>query len=191
VDLWSLKSSVYERGRSLPPFRQILRAEKRNLRELTRGISPGPGPVVDIGSGLGTSLDVLPECGFLVCMDRASGMVRRIHGAPAAVVRAEALSLPLRDRSVSLVSAVGLLEYIENRDLFLSEIKRVLRDGGLFLCTLSQPGFLNALRNLLGSRIHAVRSEAWEASINSMGFRLRGKRESLIQIQYLLEVQSR
>ncbi len=121
-------------------------------------------------------------------MDRSSGMIRTLRKIPVDVVRADAQTVPFRDRAFSFVAAVGLTEYIHEKDRFVDEIRRVVRPGGLFLSTISPPGVLNSLRNLMGHRIHTIRSEAWEQLLSSKGFRVQRKSRSLIQIQFLFKL---
>lgn len=49
----------------------------------------------------------------------------------------DGVSIPLKDKSVDIVVSYETIEHIEKYDIFMKEVKRVLKDGGLFL--LSTP----------------------------------------------------
>jgi len=119
-------------------------------------------------------------------LDRSLRMLRRSQGRSRFTgVVGEACRLPLRDGAIPLVLAVGLTEYLPDKGTFLGEVKRVLRSGGYFLVTISQPGVLNFLRNLLGNRIYPVRAKQWEVIVERKGFNCLGQGKTFLQIQYL------
>ncbi len=43
--------------------------------------------------------------------------------------------IPLADESVDVVTAFQFIEHIEQRKAFMADVKRVLKPGGIFLCT--------------------------------------------------------
>ena len=62
------------------------------------------------------------------------------HERGLAAVRADARYLPLADASLSLVVAFDILEHIEEDDLAVAEIRRVLRpDGTLLIAVPADP----------------------------------------------------
>lgn len=102
--------------------RAVLRAELRRLR---------PGRALDIGAGGGGNTRVLVEEGWDATATDCSGFaveVARDRGLRA--VQADARDLPIESGSVDLVTALDVLEHIEEDYLATEQIARVLRPGG-------------------------------------------------------------
>ncbi|HEX7079122.1 MAG TPA: class I SAM-dependent methyltransferase [Candidatus Eisenbacteria bacterium] len=112
-----------------------------------RGAALRGASAIDVGAGVGrVSLRVAPRVARLVCGDLAPGMLHRLgrnakraRVAGTLPVRLRSDRLPLRDRSVSLVLCLGLLEHLplETRRASLREAARVLRSGGLLALVLN------------------------------------------------------
>lgn len=99
--------------------------------------------VLDIGSGMG---------GFLVAAERNGAIplgvepndaycrITRLRGARyglrAAVARGFGESLPVADHTCDIVLAQDILEHVRDPDQTLSEIRRVLKPGGVALATV-------------------------------------------------------
>lgn len=108
--------------------RAVLRAELRRLR---------PGRALDIGAGGGGNTRVLVEEGWEATATDSSGFaveVARDRGLRA--VQADARDLPIESGSVDLVTALDVLEHIEEDYLATEQIARVLRPGGRALITV-------------------------------------------------------
>ncbi len=121
-----------------------------------RGI-PLHGRVLDLGCGLGGYTIALQERGaWVVSLDLSPASLAAL---PAGVrpVCADAEHLPFSDASFDLVFCASLIEHVAHPVRLLSDIQRVLRDGGL--CYLSFPPFYSvrgghqfAPYHLLGER---------------------------------------
>ena len=106
--------------------------------------SDGASCVLDIGCGAGRHLVWLAEQGFEVFgVDDASRALERsrarLHaaGAVARLVRGDFVSLPFTGDSFDMVVAIHALYHGDQAALrrALSEVARVLRDGGLLVAT--------------------------------------------------------
>jgi SAM-dependent methyltransferase len=99
-------------------------------------LSP-PGPVLDLGCGLGTEVRFLAERGFdAVGVDISLAAVRGARTAgPARFVQADALDLPFTSGTFAAVLDRGCLHYIglRQRARFVAEAGRVLAPGGRLL----------------------------------------------------------
>jgi SAM-dependent methyltransferase len=188
MHLWDFKSFLYHGARRLPGIGWILDAEMRNLRRLADRVSPWPEPAADVGTGAGSTLDILPPSVRPVCMDRSVSMIRRaIRRRPMLAVAGDLRRLPFRKGRIGFLSAVGVTEYLPEPEAFLAEAAAVLRAGGTLLVTVSPGGFLTALRNGLGHRVRPVRPASWEESLRRAGFTILDREQSLFQIQYLAQ----
>jgi SAM-dependent methyltransferase len=183
VSFWRWKAPAYSLLRRLPPAKQILDAEKQNLLRLLRQFPPPAGLHLDLGSGAGDSLDILPPEQKRLAVDAEIAMLKRNTAARRVAARAEALPFP--DGSFAFISAVGLLEYIAQAEKFFSEVRRVLRRDGIFLFTSSPPNAANQLRRLWGDRLFLRSHETIETMLPENGWRLVGSDRSLLQEQWL------
>ena len=107
--------------------------ERRHLLAKTlEGVTPGRA--LDIGAAGGGNTRVLRDLGWTpVAMEYGEEGAQGAHERGLSTVRADARSLPLGDASLSLVVAFDILEHIEEDDLAVAEIKRVLRPDGTVL----------------------------------------------------------
>ncbi len=148
-----------------------------------------PMEMLDIGTGTGMVQRIVSENTCIFGIDKSLKMIEKNVGKNLFIkIVGEACHLPIKNNTFSLVSAIGLTEYISDKDLFLQEIKRVLLPEGYFLVTIAPPSPLNKIRNLLGNRIYAVKAEKWETLTGKKGFICIEQTQSLLQVQYLLRL---
>jgi SAM-dependent methyltransferase/predicted O-methyltransferase YrrM len=99
-----------------------------------------------VGSwGFGAIFPALQRCGFAIGMDisraaleasaRVSAEREWPYGRRYVYVTSRGDELRLRDASVDVFFAGESVEHVENLELFLEEVHRVLRPGGLFVLT--------------------------------------------------------
>jgi SAM-dependent methyltransferase len=90
------------------------------------------GLTLDLGSGTGRNLPLLPPGTRAIALDPHRDALararRRAPGIPAVVARAEAL--PFRDGTFDTVVSGLVLCSVDDPDVALTEIRRVLRPGG-------------------------------------------------------------
>jgi malonyl-CoA O-methyltransferase len=183
MTFWRWKAPAYSLLRRLPPSRQILAAEQKNIFQLLKQFPPPPGLHLDLGSGTGDSLHILPPEAKRIATDAEIAMLKRNPASWRVAARAEALPFP--DENFVFVSAIGLLEYIPQTEKFFGEMRRVLRPGGLFLFTSSQPNVANRLRWLWGNKLYLRAEEKIKMKLQENGWGLLGGNRSLLQEQWL------
>jgi SAM-dependent methyltransferase len=86
----------------------------------------GSEPVVDVGCGTGGDLARWRGVG----VDRSGTMLRRARARGLAVARADAAALPFATGSFGGARADRVLQHVDDPDVVLAELVRVVRPGG-------------------------------------------------------------
>jgi ubiquinone/menaquinone biosynthesis C-methylase UbiE len=124
--------------RELQSFQATLLAQ--HLRRF--GIELEGNQVLDLGSGIGGYTVEMVKLGAQVISLDLVGSAYGVGQGQASIV-ADALAIPLPNESVDLVFCASLIEHVSDPALLLSEICRVLNNGGH--CYLSFPPFYSPL----------------------------------------------
>ena len=116
---------------------QLLLRRRRDLVvDMLKGTA---GPALELGCGPGILIEALSAAGEVYLGDIAFSMVqqaKRRTGKPASTVaQFSAGAIPFRSGSLSLVTAMGLLEYVDDERACLQEIRRVLAPDGTAIIT--------------------------------------------------------
>jgi len=128
-----------------------VRAELLSRLELVR---IEPAVVLDLGAGTGQGAQLLKRRyrrATVIALDAAFGMLRQVrrHSAwlrPLHPVCADAFRLPLADASVHLIFSSLMLQWCDDLDAVLREMRRVLAPGGFAGFTTLGPDTLQELR---------------------------------------------
>jgi ubiquinone/menaquinone biosynthesis C-methylase UbiE len=183
MTFWRWKAPVYSFARRLPLGRKILTAEQDYLIKLLQQISPASGIHLDVGSGTGDNLSILPFTTQRLAVDAEFSMLA--HNPASLRVVAQAQALPFREKSFSFVSAIGLLEYVEDFEKFFIEVRRVLQLEGYFLFTSSPPNWANHLRLAWGEKLHFYTEERLGNILKANDWKILGHSRSWLQEQWL------
>jgi malonyl-CoA O-methyltransferase len=133
---------------------------RNELLERLAELKLEPAAILDLGAGTGHASRALKRRypkSLVVAADIAPGMLMRAKSQSRWLrrferVRADAYSLPFRDRSFDLVFSSLMLQWCDDLDAVFAEVARVLKPGGVLLFSTFGPGTLAELR------------EAWAAS---------------------------
>jgi ubiquinone/menaquinone biosynthesis C-methylase UbiE len=185
MTFWRWKAPAYSLvRRHLPLFRHLLEAEKNNLARLVQQLPPLPGAHLDLGSGTGDHLSILPASLKRLAIDFNFNMLKRNANAYRFVARAE--QLPFRGQSFLFVSAIGLLEYLDDSEVFFNEARRVLLPEGYFLFTSSPWNWANRMRLVWGERLYFYSEQRLRDILKAGGWRVVGHERSWLQEQWLV-----
>lgn len=129
---------------------RVLRARVQAVADV---LGPGPGSVVDAGMGGGRLCAELDRLGWSVTgVDPSPEMValarERVPHLASRLVGGRIESLPLDDASVDAVVATGVLEYVDDLEVAVHELARVLRPGGVAALSIAAPSAPNTLWRL-------------------------------------------
>ncbi|RMF57423.1 MAG: class I SAM-dependent methyltransferase [Calditrichaeota bacterium] len=188
MSLWDLQARVYVYRSKLFPFNTILRKESANISALLAGLQLDGLRILDVGTGTGESLDLLPKQAVVFAVDLSREMVKRARaGRRARFLVAHALSLPFRHGAFDLVTAIGLLEYIGDQAAFLRELSRVTASPGTILLTCAPRTLLNLLRFGLGHRLYLLSDAALRGLLREVGLQMTAFKKSPLQRQLLIQ----
>jgi malonyl-CoA O-methyltransferase len=130
----------------------------RRLLERYDFVTLDPPSILDLGCGTGDALAPLfarYRQADLIAVDFAQGMLDRAPdrvggplwwGRPVRRICADAARIPLEDASVGLVHSNLMLQWCDDLVAVFTEVRRVLRPGGLFSFTCFGPDTLKELR---------------------------------------------
>jgi len=135
--------------------------------------------ILDLGCGTGGNLGLLQGFASTVALDAsltAASFVKG-RGFPRIGV-ASATDLPLRDASVDVVTAFGVIEHVERDDRMLDEMYRVTKPGGHMLIVTSAHQWLWSVHD---DRVHHKR----RYRIRDLGERVRKAGWRIEQLSYV------
>ncbi len=134
-----------------------------------------PESILDVGCGTGSLLEVLKQhSDNVIGVDispQALALCRQ-RGRHS-VIQADGACLPLQSRAFDLITAIGVIEHIEDDTAFLAEMARLLRPGGtLIMLTASFP-YLWSEHDVANHHKRRYYLRACERQILSAGFETR------------------
>ena len=125
-----------------------------NQYELRDGIR-----VLELGCGAGViwkdNIDKLPEDISLILTDFSEGMINEAmsnidENSNIKYMQVDIQNIPYEDKSFDIVIANMMLYHVPNLNQGLSEVKRVLKDNGIFYCaTYGENGIAEYLQEIL------------------------------------------
>ncbi|HEV2477215.1 MAG TPA: class I SAM-dependent methyltransferase [Candidatus Dormibacteraeota bacterium] len=113
------------------------------LDEYLKGGSASPPRILDVGCGTGTMLTYLARYGTAEGIDMDEDAIQYCHERGLTrVSQAGAERLPFADGTFGLVTALDVIEHIDDDRAALREVLRVLSPGGSFLVAVPAYRFL-------------------------------------------------
>jgi SAM-dependent methyltransferase len=119
---------------------QHLQAIRTYELEQTLANFPSPGRVLEVGSGAGWQAEQLTARGYQVtALDVPASNYSQVCIYPP--VHYDGYHVPLADRSFDLVFSSNVLEHVADVAALFSELRRVLKPGGLAIHVLPTPSW--------------------------------------------------
>ena len=128
---------------------------------------------VDVGCGSGMNMHLLSHhAEFVIGLDSSSTALESAAPHEGRTARADGQEIPLADSSVDILSALDVLEHMDDDMRALDEFRRVLRTDGYLLVTVPAYRFLWSEHDeALMHRRRYIASEL-HAKLNHSGFRV-------------------
>ena len=149
TDREALRTSAYADTTALRVRMSIYEYQqpRRDLRPMvTSFLTDVSAPVLDLGCGVGGYTRALRTAGHQVIAADLSAAMTTSAGAPAAV--ADALTLPFRSATFGAVIALHMLYHLPKPATAITEIRRLLRPGGILVVSTNAAGDKAELRRV-------------------------------------------
>lgn len=137
--------SEYEAMYKLESFYWWFVARRSLLESLVKGLAPRfiRPAILDVGCGTGINLSVLSKYGDAIGSDASEEALsfsnRRGLGA---LVRNQIEALPFGPAKFDMITALDVLEHVDNDLKALDELLRVMKEDGVLVITVPAYGFL-------------------------------------------------
>lgn len=184
---WQSRARYYHLFRRIFPANRIYDEERYETQRLLKMVSENQ-LLLDLGTGIGDSLDLLEGHTRKVLLDFSLPMLSRVEVLESehkVVGRIE--QLPVRSQSFDIITCIGVSEYVPGKALLLRQIFMALKPGGFALITFSPKTWYSRLRNILGKRIFPLSGSTAHDLIAAQGFFIVRVTKTRMQSQYLLQ----
>jgi SAM-dependent methyltransferase len=132
--------------------------------------------ILDIGSSTGTNLRLLSELGYTNVKGLDPSPVARDFCAQkglAEVMPGDVRKIPFPVDSVDLVLATDIIEHVEEDDIAIKEIYRIIKPGGYILCTVPAFQSLWGIQDDVSQHKRRYKKNGLNALVQSAGFEIR------------------
>ena len=187
MTLWNIRAPFYKWFRAIYPFNLVLQKETENIKELLYNIDINSGIGIDIGCGIGNSLQLVGQNLNMVGLDSSFKMAQKSRAFNHNIILGRAEYLPLKNQSVNVILIVGVLEYIEDVNQFFKELSRVGTDKSYVLITSSPPNVYTMLRSLTGIKLRPRNPEDINNMASTFNFTVIDWKKQFSQHAFLLQ----
>src|SRR5437868_9398773 len=143
-------------------------------RYLPRGKTRAERQALDLGCGAGLNLDLLAKYAEPVGMDFSEEALRFcLERGHKRLCKADAAELPFRDRQFDIITALDVVEHLDDDLAALTELRRTLKPGGLLIMSVpAYPALWSYWDDILGHRRRYTVKSMREA-VTSAGLTVR------------------
>jgi len=130
--------------------------------------------IVDCGTGTGRNLDWLREYGPVVGVEYSPVGLREARRHDRRVAQATVTALPFTDASVDLATSFDVLYCLDDdtERRALSEMRRVLKPGGLVLANVAALDILHGAHSTLTMEVRRYTPSRLRSRLTDAGFRV-------------------
>jgi ubiquinone/menaquinone biosynthesis C-methylase UbiE len=189
MNTWNFYARFYRNYRTFWPFNWILHKEKANLLELLKLLPSEDWIILDIGCGVGDSLNLVSNIKMLIGLDSNKKMAQSAAQKHSAIIIADAIHLPFKTHSISLFQMIGISEYLQNIHILFDECAQLGQSQlPFYILTTSSPRSLfNFIRKLTGHKIFIRKAKDIIQIAESKGLELVGYKSRFSQDAYLFK----
>lgn len=185
---WKVRAKLYHWFRRIFPVNFIFYREIENILGLIEHLSKEPESVLDLGTGIGDTLQYLPNGKRRTLLDYSIEMLSRANGnINDKKVIGDLIHLPIKKNKFDLITCIGASEYIQPKAILLKEIYECLNPDGYALITFSPKNMFTRFRKLLCKQIYPLSGSTAYDLIAAQGFFVVWVYKSTMQSQYLLQ----
>jgi len=157
-------------------MRQVYR-KQLDQTALDEGVRTAPGlsppRVLDVGCGTGGNLALLERYGCPYGLDSSLSAAALTRGRGwKRIMVGSATDLPLPDRTVDLVTALGVIEHVSDDMGMLREMRRVAKPGGHLLLMTSAHQWLWSAHDDAVHHVRRYRKRDLESRVRAAGWRI-------------------
>ena len=114
----------------------------------------GASSIVDLGCGNGRYLyefRKIAPAATAIGADFSTEMLleARTRNGYAPLIRADATAAPIRDRTIDIIFASHVIQFVSDKDATMSDLARCLLPGGAIILTIGGSGIREALRSFV------------------------------------------
>jgi SAM-dependent methyltransferase len=138
-----MDSTLYELFYALEDSHWWFQGRKQLILSLLDRYMPCDNPkILDVGCGTGGMLAAYGERGIVLGLDMAPEAAGFCQRRDVGMLLGSGIELPLADASMDVVSALDVIEHVDDDSGMLTEMTRVCRPGGVVLLTVPAHQFL-------------------------------------------------
>lgn len=172
----------YRRYPRYEQFHWWFRGRRRIIDAVLKRYLGSSGPrrwlILDAGCGRGSTFPVLRQFGLPIGVEESWEVLRDLDGqALGKMVQGDVKALPFHDRTFQLITALDVMEHLDNDQTVLDEFHRLCADDGFLLITVPAFGFLWGPQDEISH--HHRRYTALD-----LGNRLRASGFSIVRLTY-------
>jgi SAM-dependent methyltransferase len=147
---------------------------RRLLKSLLSSLSvPQDSPIIDVGCGVGSNLELLKSVGLKVIgidfeIYSLSLAKRRFSTIP--FIHGDLLSLPFKTNSIETIIATDILEHLDDDSIGIKEIHRALKQKGSVILTVPALKSLWGIQDVVGMHKRRYSRKEFLKKIEEEGF---------------------
>lgn len=166
-----MDTSLYELFYALEDQHWWFQGRKALVLSLLHRFAPCAKPrILDVGCGTGGMLSSYMECGCAIGIDPAPEAAHFCRRRGLDIVLSAGGQLPLASDCFDVVSALDVIEHVDEDLAILREMRRVCRPGGLLLVTVPAFQFLWSSHDDLNHHKRRYVRTGLAALLNAAGF---------------------